>query len=371
MNIHRHIQNTAGILLVVALLTGCGEKPPIKIGFIAGISGRVTDLGTAGRNGAMLAVEQINQTGGIDGHKIELLIRDDEQNAETAKRNVQELIQQKVVAIIGPMTSSMCAAVIDLANTAQTTLISPTCTSTAFSDKDDHFFRVISATTDYARKSADYQLSLGHRRLAVIYDKGNSTYTESWLNDFKSHFSAKGGKLVNVLSFSSSPDTPFADHARDLLEIRSDTILMIANSVDAAMLAQQIRRLDEKIPLAVSEWAGTERLIELAGKAVEGMTLAQFLDRDSMQPEYQAFKTDFKARFNQEPGFAGVSGYDATKVVLDSLAGKPASQPLKQRILEKRVFQGVSGKMEFTSAGDAARTTYIVNVKDGRFQTQR
>ena len=371
MNILRHARNTAGVLLTIAVLLGCSEKPPIKVGFIAGVTGRVADLGTSGRNGAMLAVEQVNQSGGIDGRKVELLIRDDEQKTETARQSMQDLVNQQVVAIVGPMTSSMCAAVIEQANAAKIPLVSPTCTSPAFSGIDDYFFRVISATTDYARKSADYHLKLGHRRIAIIYDLGNRAYSESWFNDFRTQFTAQGGELVKVLKFTSGPDTPFSALASQLVDARADTILMITNSVDAAMLAQQIHQRDKYVPLASSEWAGTERLIELAGKAVEGMILAQFVDRDSSQPEYQSFKTAFRARFNQEPGFAGVAGYDATMTVLDAMRGKKEGQLLKQLILDKRRFDGISGKLEFTPEGDAARATYIVKIQDGRFQTIR
>ena len=98
----------AAIFATTLLLTGCGEKEPIRLGFIAGTSGRVADLGISGKNGTQLAVDLANQKGGIDGRKIELLARDDEQNADVARQRYQELIDAKVRAVIGPMTSAMC-----------------------------------------------------------------------------------------------------------------------------------------------------------------------------------------------------------------------------------------------------------------------
>jgi len=94
------------------LVAGCSAKEPVKIGFIGGMSGRVADLGVAGRNGAVLAIEQKNAAGGINGRKLELLVRDDEQKPEVAGKVVAELLAQKVELIIGPMTSSMAFAIL-------------------------------------------------------------------------------------------------------------------------------------------------------------------------------------------------------------------------------------------------------------------
>lgn len=364
------ITRCAAVLMGLLLLSGCTDPVPLRIGFVAGISGRVADLGISGRNGVTLAIEEANQAGGIDGHRLELLIRDDEQNPETARRVVQELIGHKVEAIIGPMTSSMCMAALDLVNAAQLLMISPTCTSTQFSNIDDQFFRVISATTDYAYKSADYQFHrLGHRKFAAIYDLGNRAYTESWFNDFKTRIGSLGGELTQAMTFTSGPDVAFADLAQQLLKTSADAILIIANSVDAAQLAQHLARLGNTRPLVSAEWAATERLTELGGKAVDGMLMAQFLDRESRQPEYLAFQAAYLKRFNQEPGFAGVAGYDAARVLIEALAGKPAGRTLKQGILDKRQFTGVSGVLEFTAQGDAQRTTYLTRIHEGRFMT--
>ena len=71
-----------------------------------------------------------------------------------------------------------------------------------------------------------------------------------------------------------------------------------------------------------SEWAGTEQMIELGGKAVEGIYQAQFIDRFSTRPEYLVFQQTYLKRFGKEPGYAGVTAYDATNVILDALAKK-------------------------------------------------
>ncbi|MFO7717430.1 MAG: ABC transporter substrate-binding protein, partial [Desulfohalobium sp.] len=94
----------AGIVLLAGL-GACGQDP-IRIGFAVPLTGVYSDLGVHGRNGATLAVEEINDRGGIHGRSLRLLPRDDGNSAAQAKAVDRELIDQGVVAIIGHMTSS-------------------------------------------------------------------------------------------------------------------------------------------------------------------------------------------------------------------------------------------------------------------------
>ena len=100
------------ILLGTLLLAACGEPEPVRIGFLGGLSDRNTDVGDAGRNGVILAVEQWNREGGIQGRLIELIARDDAQNAATAEKSARELAAAKVEAVIGPFTSGVAAAAV-------------------------------------------------------------------------------------------------------------------------------------------------------------------------------------------------------------------------------------------------------------------
>lgn len=97
---------TLGILLV-----GCGAKRSFRIGFIATLSGRVAYMGIAGRDAVQLAVDQCNDTGGIHGRRVELIIKDDQQRDDVAVKVVQALTNADVDAIIGPMTSNTAMAI--------------------------------------------------------------------------------------------------------------------------------------------------------------------------------------------------------------------------------------------------------------------
>lgn len=362
-------------VLAPALLAGlaaCTPSEPINLGFMGGLSGRVADLGIDGRNGALLAVEQRNQAGGIAGRHVVLQTEDDQQTPEIARQAVGKLIERKVAAIVGPMTSAMAVATVPLVNKAQIVMVSPTATTNDLTGLDDYFFRVLSSTRNYAVKSANHHYQVaGMRRMSAIYDLRNQAYTESWLQDYRAAFSAAGGSVIETISFSSGDQTHFAHLARKLLASKPDGVLLVANSVDAALLAQQLRRLNPLVAIVASEWSATERLIELGGRAVEGITIAQFLDRQSQQPAYVAFRKAYSERFGKEPGFAGLTAFDATNVVMDALASQNASQTLKEALLARKTFAGAQTQVVFDAYGDASRETFMTTIKDGMFVVLR
>jgi branched-chain amino acid transport system substrate-binding protein len=355
-------------MALVGLLTACAPQEPVQLGFLGGLSGRVADLGIGGRNGALLAVELRNKAGGINGRQIRLIAQDDQQDPEVAKQALTQLIDKKVVAIIGPMTSAMAVATVPLANRAQVPMVSPTATTATLSGLDDYFLRVIAPTTEYARKSAAYHFNAqGSRRVAVAFDLRNQAYTESWLQDYGASFQMLGGTIAAALSFTSNDEMRFSEIATQLLHAKPDSILIVANSVDTALLAQQLRKIDSAVQINTSEWAATERLIELGGKAIEGVVIAQFIDRDSQQPSYLAFRKAYLERFGQEPGFPGLTAFDATNVVLDALGAQTQGQGLKQAILARPQYAGAQSLIRFDANGDSLRDTYLTTIRNGTF----
>lgn len=354
----------------VMLLLACQKQEPLKIGFIGGLSGKAADLGGAGRNGVQLAMEQRNAVGGINGRQIELVVRDDEQNPDIARRVAGELIDQNIELIIGPMTSSVAMAIMPQINASGSILLSPTVTTTDLVGKDDNFLRIMSVTTDYAAKSARYQFEKsGVRTVAAIYEIGNKSYTESWLNDFRTTFTALGGRVILAKSFQSGKDTIFQPLVKDLLSAKADAVLIITNAVDSALICQQLRALAPDQRILMSEWASTERFMELSGKASEGVVVAQFLDRNNTTQKYHDFLAAYRARFKQEPGFAGVAGYDAALVALEAYSGRKQVESLKDTIIGKKSFQGVQQSLNIDKFGDADRKTFVTVIRENQFIT--
>jgi len=356
------------LLLACTLIAACGPTEPIRIGFIGGLSGRVADLGEAGRNGFQFAVEQANATGGVQGRHVEILVKDDAQDPAQAMRATEELVAAKVVAIIGPMTSAMAEPVLAVAGKAGIPVVSPTVTTTQLTGKDDYFLRVSADTHGYAARSANYHFDQGKvRRVAAVFDTRNRAYSESWLADFRKAFTARGGEMSAEIEFASGDDVDYAGLVGRLLASSPDALLFVAGALDTARFAQAAQQAHAEQTLIGVEWSATERLIEFGGKAVDNLYVAQFFDRNDGSDEYRRFRASYLARFQRPPGFPAVAAYDATKAVFDAMWRARSSTPVKQALLETGPFAGAQGPIVFDRFGDSERRSFITVIRDGRF----
>lgn len=356
-------------LLLAVACSGCGPKEPIRIGFMGALSGSVTDLGEDSRNGTLLAIEEANRAGGIDGRSVELVVRDDAQQPEMAVKAIRELAAAKVVAVIGPVTSAMTHAVLPELEKLNVIAISPTVAATNLAGRDDNLIRVGSTTGDYARVAANFLFAQqGKRRVAIAYSTQNRPYSESWMIDFRKEFERLGGAVPQVLAFDSKASSDYADVVAPLLQGKPDAVLLISTALDAVRLVQQVRRQQPQMPLFAAEWAATEHLIELGGRSIEGLHLTQFFNREDTSPTYTAFDAAFRARFQRSPGFAGVAAYDSTRILLDVLRRKKPNQPVKDALLALGPYTGLQQSIAFDRYGDAQRQTYVTVVRNGRYE---
>jgi branched-chain amino acid transport system substrate-binding protein len=349
------------------VLTGCSQAP-VAVGFLGGLTGSAADLGVGGRDGALLAVEQANARGGVGGRLVSLRVFDDGQQPERLASIWPSIESAGLVAMVGPMTSSVAAQWLPLANQAQLLTVSPTVTSSRFSGMDDHFFRVISSTREYASLSARHHLAVGQwRRYALVLDASNQAYTFSWAEHFEAAVRAHGGEVVGTVTFLRDADTALGDVLDPVLAASPEALVVVANATDTAHLAQLLRQSGATLPLLGAEWAATPQLLLAGGRAVEGMLLAQYMDRESQAPRYLAFEGEFRRRYGRAPGFGEVAAYDAMQVVLAGLDQQRPGEPLKHTLLRLRRFQGVQQDIVFDGYGDSQRALAMTRVSNGRF----
>lgn len=348
-------------------MSGCDSEKPVKIGFVAGMSGRVADLGIAGLDAVQMLIEKENGEAGINGQRIQLVIKDDRHDPDVARQAAKELIDEGVVAIIGPMTSQMGMAITPILNKHRILCVSPTVSTQKLSGINDYFFRVVPSVRTNTLVSADYQIKSGNMtRTAVIYDVGNQSYTESWLENFKELFVKGGGEIVSAISYNTKENNLFEDMAKKVLSLDINGILIIANSMDSALLCQQIRKIDKAVYITLADWGATEQLLEFGGKAVEGVTVVQTFDREDPSPTYRAFRKAYLEQLGREPGFPGVHGYDAAHVVITALKRQKKGEDLKKSLLSIRRFEGLQGPIIFDDYGDMTRSNSSMSIVKNR-----
>lgn len=363
------------ILGLVAFFTGisaAADKNAYKIGFVGGLTGKSSDLGIQGRSGVTLAVEEINQQGGVNGRQLKLITKDDKQDSQTALKVDRELIDEGVVVIIGHMTSAMTEAALPLINERKIPMISPTTSTNKLTGIDDYFLRVINANIQLTNLEADYAFrKLKLRRIATIYDLSNRAYSEDFAANFKARFERLGGKVIAVDNFRAGPDVSFKNIAKKILQTKPDGLLIVAGALDTAMICQHVRMAGSKVPVLVSGWAQTPDLLRHGGPAVEGIIATQYVDHDSLVKPFVEFRKRYRTRFGDvEPTFAVVMGYEAVMVVKDALSKNPDPTKLKETILKQKTFNGLQGAFEIDSYGDAKRKAYIVTVRKNRFTVE-
>lgn len=359
------ILRSALLLASLACLAACSPPEPIRLGYIGTLSGRSADFGLSGRNGTLLAVEEINAAGGINGRPITLLYRDDEQNNSSAERAVESLAAEKVAAIIGPMVSSMAYTMAPVADRVGVLVISPTATADELVGRDDNLIRLASPTSEHAKLDAEFQFERQKRRhIAAILETGNPVYTEGYLRAFQEVFEGLGGKIVSAGRFAAGQTSDLSAIIRQALQARPDALLFVGNAVDTARLAQHARSLSADIPLIGCAWAGTEEFTQLGGKAVEGMHVGQYFDRNHPSPSYRRFAEAYSKRFREPPGFGSTAAYDAVQVFATAMRRKGERQTLKEAILTQGPFAGTQQEIAFNRFGDTRRPSQITVVRN-------
>jgi branched-chain amino acid transport system substrate-binding protein len=357
------------LLLAGSLLLGaCSPPPPIKIGFIGGLTDRNSDNGQSGLNGVILAVEQFNRAGGVDGRLVELLPKDDAQDKAVAAKSSEELVAAQVEAVVGPFTSSMAQVIVPITGAAGIFQVSPTITSMDFYGKDDNLFRINRTTRDNARDYAQVMVGKGQKRVAVAYDTRNKNFTESWLTEFRTAANALGAELAAEVPYASGTDTDFDAVVRNMLVVKPDSLFFISGALDVARFAQQSRKLAPTLPIGAAEWASTEQLIELGGPVVEGLLIVQNYDRDDTSERFKAFSEAYFKRFQRNPGYSSVSAYDAATVVLQALKNRQKGETVKAAALRSGPYPGLQQEMVFDANGDTQRKVFFTEIRDGRYQ---
>lgn len=240
-------------IALAALLVACSPPPPVQIGFIGGLTDRNSDNGQSGLNGVTLAIEQFNRDGGLDGHMVELVVRDDAQNRETAAQSAKSLVDARVDAVIGPFTSGMAEVIVPITGKAGIFQVSPTITSMAFYGKDDNLFRINRTTRDNARDYAKVMVERGQKRIAVAYDVRNRNFTE-WLWSSRRRWRRLAWRWSRRCPTSPVRDADFAKVSA-ACSINSPTVCS-SSPVRSMSHAWRSRHAGEapKLPIGASEW---------------------------------------------------------------------------------------------------------------------
>ena len=349
---------------VLAALCGCQPAQPIKVAFVGGLSGHVSELAIDGRNGAQLAIETLNAQG---GPRYELRVHDDAHAIDDAAAAVDAMADEGDAFAVGPMTSVVAQHMLPEAAKRHLVLISPTANSDELSGIDDWFFRVIPPAGPGAEQIADAAVGRGLLSVSVMADWSNRAYSESFARKFAARFQSQGGAAPNVVRYDTEPAPDYAKIAADLLATHPRLVLLVCGAVDASIAAQQLRRLDPDVQLAMSSWAANVQLLQMGGRAIEGALVLQALDLDSTEPAYVEFRKRYTERFGNPPSQSAVYSYDATMMGAEGLRRKTDTQSLREVLGAPGTWPGLQHPVMLDHFGDSINRFHLSEVRKGHF----
>ncbi len=344
-------------------------QPPIKLGFVGSISGMTSDMDVHARDGVLYAVEQVNESGGILGRKVELIIKDDKGNKKIAQKVDVELIEQGVVALIGHTTSSMTMAGKSIADRYKKVLISPTAASYQLYGKKDYVVCVNSSLREETVRLAKVVGNkLGIKKVACFYDVGNPNYSECYLKWFTHFYEKFGGKVVRTVAFNSKNMSAFWDMVSHINVGDEKGILIIAAPLHSAILTQKLRKIRKALDIFGVSWSLTSTFLKEGGKAIEGVWFCSDFDPQCKKVSYLNFCKDYRQHYAQEPDLISMLGFETVLVLKHALEKNNGSSRNLLKFIPGK-YNGVQGRFVINENGDTFRDWFLLRVKNGKFTT--
>jgi branched-chain amino acid transport system substrate-binding protein len=346
----------------MAFATGAKDTDTVNIGAIFPLSGSVAFYGNESRDGALLAIEEINAAGGLLGKKLALLSEDDEGDAAKAVNALTKLTtRDKVSVILGSSTSGPTQAMSALAQRSRVILMSPSATNEAVTKAGDYVFRACFIDPFQGVVGADFAYgTLRSRRAAILYDAG-ADYNTGLAEAFRIQFLALGGQIVANEAYQSG-DVDFNAQVTRIRAANPDVVYLPNYYNDVSLQAKQLR--DQRVTCALIGGDGWDSLIDNAGdEALNGYWSSGFAS-DTTDPKGAAFVRAFQARFNRPASQFAALGYDAMVLVADGIraAGSFDSAAVKDAIAKVN-GPYVTGNIRFDANRNPIKGAAILEIK--------
>lgn len=336
----------------------------IKVGVYGDLTGQTSSFGQSTKNGIELAVEEINNAGGVVGKKIQLIVEDDQGRPEQAKTVVSKLINQdKVQAVLGEVASTNSLAAAPVAQEAKIPMITPSSTNPKVTEVGDYISRVCFIDPFQGAVMAKFAANTLKAKTAAILGDVNSDYSKGLTQFFETEFTKLGGKVVAKEAYTQT-DPDFKGQLTKIRNLNPDVIYIPGYYGQVGIIAKQARELDMNMPLLGGDGWDSPELWKLGGAALKNSYISNHYSAENPAPEIQNFVKAFKAKFGVEPDSLAALAYDAAKVLADAIkrAGGTDSTKLKDAINTTKDFPGVTGKITLDASRNAVKPAVVLEL---------
>ncbi|MEO8211187.1 MAG: ABC transporter substrate-binding protein [bacterium] len=342
----------------------------ILIGEYASLTGSEATFGQSSHNGLVLAVEEINNSGGVLGKKIKLITEDNQGKPSETQTVVQKLINRdKVVAIIGEVASSRSKAGAQICQAAKIPMVTPASTNPEVTLIGDYIFRVCFIDPFQATVMSKFAInSMKVKKVALLIDQKNA-YSTGLADNFKQIFTGMGGEIVEEQKYTAG-DKDFKAQLTSIKAKNPEAIFIPGYYTDVNLISIQAREIGLTCPLFGSDGWESEKLTEGKAKdALEGSFFSTHVSADDPSPQVQNFIKKYKAKYNKEPDAMSFLTYDAGMILFDAMkkAGSTEGEKIKNALAKTKDYPGVTGIITINEQRNAIKPAVVLEIKNGKF----
>ncbi|MQY69718.1 MAG: ABC transporter substrate-binding protein [Firmicutes bacterium] len=363
------------LLLMLVFMTVCGtaEAEEIQIVVVGPMTGGSAEWGESMREGTQMAVDEINNAGGVLGRRLVFKVEDDQGNPNQAVSLANKIITEpNVTAIIGHFFTSCTMAAGPIYQREGIPIIAIASTHPDVPKIGDFIFRVNPTNTHQGSGVINFAVErLGFKRLAILYvedDYGRGIFevAQKTANDLG----------IDVVYSASHPASGEVDFTALLTRAKAgnpDALMLFNYYTQAAQIVRQMDLVGFEVPVLGSDGLLQPGFLKIGGQYAEGTYIATWFHPESDFPETVQYVKAYEARFNKASDTWSPFAYDAVMVLAEAIerASTTDHNAVRDEMARTDGYVGPTGVITFDEDG-APDVTFkkllFVQVKDGKFE---
>ena len=317
--------------------------------------------------GVSLAVDEINEHGGLLGKRVEVVELDNQSSALAAKHAAQEAINLGVTAVIGASWSAHSLAMAPLLEEAGIPMISPLSTNPELTLKGEYVFRVCFTDTFQGKVMAHFAYRDLGARTAMVLKNVSGVYSMDLGEFFAGTFTELGGRILGEGKYKEK-DLDFSEILAEVQSKNPQIVFVPGYIRDSALIMKQAANLGIRtLFLGADGWSN--KMYELAGSAIDGQYYCTHWHPGVSFPQSLKLLKSYDGKYHTElqDSFAPMA-YDAVMVLADAIkrSGVLDRRKIRDALSETTGFQGATGTITFDENGDPVNKDAVIL----RFQSQ-
>lgn len=357
----------SGLLIATLMVTAAPAKT-LKIGMMGPLTGPYAADGNDIANGTRVAIEVINEAGGIPGYdKIELFPQDTACDPKQAVAAANNLINEEVIGVVGAYCSSSTIPASETLAEEDILMLTPASTNEKVTDRGlPYMFRVCGRDDDQAPAAVKFMKeALGAKSVFIIDDK--TTYSQGLADGVNKASQAMGLKVL-AHEHVNQGDKDFSAVLTKVKASGADVLYMsLQNHSSGSVMAIQAKRMGLDSKILSQDAMYHPNFINVGKEAAEGVYVT-FGFTDESTPAYKKFADKFTAQYGDVGAYA-IYSYDAATVLLNAIKEAGSTDPAKIRAeIMKMDFQGASKQVKFNEKGDSGSTYIAYKIEGGEYK---